>query len=387
MLKQKICKKPPANFAHRICFILCAAALVAGCGKIVAPEEPKSFGLAKAEFKITSEYLGILNSHIFVRREVPAHLEIDGRDRKVLVRYSGQTSLGQIRNSYTFAFVDGKPFREHREYVLSAQNGDPTKLNSTVGFWAFQQAGLLVPEAEPAAVYLNGQYQGLYYLIEPIDEDFLKRRGRRLGSLYEARQADAHFSFAGGYDVRLGYDCKGERPEFFGDLEHLIRMLDASTPETLPARLEPLLDVENYLRYLAVSVLFHNWDGYFNNFRLHLDPHIGKFQFIPWDVDNLLELNSARSRLEGANELSEKLLQVQAYRQRYRAILLELLDEKLPVARLDSLIDVTAMKIAPAYAADRLVAAGTPISQHVADVKQFIRNWYEKIRQDLVKLE
>ncbi|MGH7599414.1 MAG: CotH kinase family protein [bacterium] len=369
----------------------CVAIFVAGCGKIVAPEEPESFGLGKAEFKITSEYLGMLNSNVFVRLEVPARLHIDGRDRKVLVRFSGQTSLGQLKKSYTFAFADGQKFREHREYVLSAQNGDPTKLNSTVGFWAFRQAGLLAPEAEPAAVYLNGEYQGLYYLIEPIDADFFKIRNQRLGSLYEAfngQKIGARFSFAGGYDVRLGFESKGERSEFFGDLEHLIRTLDASTPETLPARIGPLLDVENYLRYLAVSVLFHNWDGYFNNFRLHLDPQIGKFQFMPWDVDNLLAFNNGRSRLEGANELSEKLLQVQAYRQRYRQILLELMDEKLTVSRLDSLIDVTATKIAPAYAADRLlVATGTPLSQHVANVKQFIRDWYEKIRRDLVGLE
>lgn len=366
----------------------CVAIFVAGCGKIVAPEEPKSFGLAKAEFTITSEYLGMLNSNVYIRLEVPARLEIDGRDRKVLVRYSGQTSIGQLKKSYTFAFADGQKFREHREYVLSAQNGDPTKLNSAIGFWAFRQAGLSAPEAEPAAVYLNGQYQGLYYLIEPIDADFLKRRGRRLGSLYEARQAEAHFSFVGGYDVRLGFESKGVRADFFGDLEHLIKTLDASTPETLPARLEPLLDVENYLRYLAVSVLLHNWDGYFNNFRLHLDPQIGKFQFIPWDVDNFLEFNNDRSRLEGANELSEKLLQVPTYRQRYRQILLELMDEKLSVARLDSLIDVTAAKIAPAYAADRLLdAPGISLSQHVANVKQFIRDWYDKIRGDMVKLE
>jgi spore coat protein H len=368
----------------------CAAIFVAGCGKIVAPEEPQSFGLTKVELKITSEYLGILNSMIFVRREVPAHLEIDGRDRKVLVRYSGQTSLGQIRNSYTFEFVDGTLFPGHRFYVLSAQNGDPTKLNSTIGFWAFRQAGLLAPEAKPAVVYVNGEYQGLYYLIEPIDADFFKIRNQRLGSLYEAfngQKFGAHFSFAGGYDVRLGFESKGERPEFFGDLEHFIRTLDASTPETLPARIEPLLDVENYLHYLAVSVLLHNWDGYFNNFRLHLDPNISKFQFIPWDVDNLLEMHQ-RSRIQGANELSEKLLQVPAYRRRYREILLELMDEKLPVACLDSLIEATAARIAPAYAADRLLtAAGPPLSERVAYVKQFIRDWYETIRRDLVLLE
>jgi spore coat protein H len=371
-------------------FCICGvvAALVIGCGKIVDPADTDDYGLAKIELTITSEYLGILNSMVFARREVPARIEIAGERRKIFVRYAGQTSLGQLKKSYTVEFTDGKLFREHEEYVISAQNGDPTKLNTTLGFWAFRQAGLMASEVEPAAVYLNGAYQGLYYLIEPVDEDFLRIRRRQLGSLYEAFNGQfdgAHFSFAGGYDVRLGFESKGEREEFYGDLERLIQILDASTPENLPGRIEPLLDVENYLRYLAVSVLFHNWDGYFNNFRLHRDPQIGKFQFIPWDLDNLLELHPTRSRLEGANELSEKLLQVPAYRRRYKQILLELMDEKLTVVSLDLLIDETAAKIARAYAADRFLTApgSKPLVEHVSATKQFIRNWYAKIRGEL----
>ena len=189
--------------------------------------------------------------------------------------------------------------------------------------------------------------------------------------------------------MRLGFESKGERENFYGDLERLIQTLDEATPENLPARVEPLLDIENYLRYLAVSVLFHNWDGYFNNFRLHLDPQIGKFQFIPWDLDNLLEFYAGRSRLEGANELSAKLLQVPAYRRRYKQILLELMDEKLTVASLDAQIDETAAKIAPAFAADRFLTArgSKALTEHVTETKQFIRDWYAKIRSELGRLD
>jgi len=388
----KICSTSPISLSRFTLCILSATTFFIGCDKIVDVQEPDSFGLTKIEFTITSEHLGILNSMVFVRREVPAAVAINGERRKVLVRYSGQNSLGQLKKSYNVEFADDKFFRGHLEYVISAQNGDPTKLHPALGFDAYRQAGLLASEAEPAAVYLNGEYQGLYYLIEPIDIDFFRLRNQRLGSLYEAFRVGndaAHFSFAGGYDVRLGFESKGEREDFYGDLEHLIRTLDASTPENLPARIEPLLDVENYLRYLAVSVLFHNWDGYFNNIRLHLDPQIGKFQVIPWDLDNLLELHPERSRLEGANELSQKLLEVKAYRQRYKQILLELMDKKLTLARFDSLTDATAAKIAAAYAQDRFLTTpgSKSIYQHAAELKQFIRNWYAKIRQELVKLD
>ncbi|MEK7729773.1 MAG: CotH kinase family protein, partial [candidate division KSB1 bacterium] len=238
------------------------------------------------------------------------------------------------------------------------------------------------------AAYVNREYLGLYFLIEPIDEDFFARRGQSLGSLYEATNANAQFSFSGGYDVRLGFESRGRRENFFGDLERLLVLLDEATPETLPSRVESLLEVENYLRYLAVSVLIHNWDGYFNNFRLHLDPRVGKFQFVPWDMDHILTLHPARSNIRGANKLSERLLMNAEYRARYRAILLELLEERLRVEDLNAQIAVTALQLAPAYAADRFLSSErVTIFEHAERVAEFNREWYAKIRRDLETLK
>jgi spore coat protein H len=359
-----------------------------GCSKIIPPEETDGFGLTKVEVTITSENLGRLNSNVFLRLQVPARLEIDGRKWAVKVRYSGQTSINHTKKSFAFEFPDDSRFNDHRFYGLSAANGDPTGLNPIVGFHAFAQAGLQTPTVEPATLYLNGEYKGLYFLIEPIDEDFFKKRGQRLGALYEAARSLAHFSFAGGYDVRLGFDNNGERPDYFGDLEELITVLDESAASELPAKLEPLLDVESYLSYLAVAVLFHNFDGYFNNFRMHRNAPSDKFTFIPWDVDRLFEIHARHSTIRGANELSEKLLAVPAYRQRYREILIELMDDKLAPAKLDELLDQTASKISEAFAADRILAApGILPLEYAARRKSSLREWFEKIRGDLATLD
>lgn len=364
--------------------VLIAALAISGCSKIVGPQVPNNFGLHNVELSITSENLGRLNSNVFARLEVPAKLKIEGTKFDVEVRYSGQTSINQTKKSVTVEFSDDQRFRGHRSYVLSAQSGDPTGLNPIFGFYAFAQAGLVVPDIEPAVFYVNGEYRGLYFLIEPIDDDFFVLRRQRLGSLYEAKQANAHFSFANGYDVRLGFENKGERPGYFGDLEKMILVLDESTPEELPSKIEPLLDVENYLRYLAVSVLFHNSDGYINNFRLHRNNPEDKFAFVPWDLDHLMDIHPTRSTIFGANELSEKLLRVAAYRQRYRDILLELMDGELRVEVVEVKLDETAAKIAGALASDRLL--GGDAIEYAARRKAEIREWYAKIRGDLAQL-
>ncbi len=365
--------------------MILAALTMHGCSEIIDPPEAESFGLAKIELRITSENLGTLNTNVFARLQVPADLALEGRSWNIKVRYSGQTSINHTKKSVTLEFPDTQRFRGHRFYTLSSQSGDPTGFNPIFGFYAFAQAGLDVPNVESVAFYLNGGYRGLYFLIEPIDEDFFHIREQRLGSLYEATRAKAHFSFADGYDVRMGFENQSARESYFGDLEKLITVLDESSAEELPSRIEPLLDVENYLRYLAVSVLFHNYDGYLNNFRLHKNNPEEKFFFIPWDVDHLLEPHPTRSTIFGANELSQKLLSVPAYRQRYREILLELMDDKLRVELLDEKLDEIAAKIAAALAADRLL--GGNAFDTAASRKASIREWYAKIRGDLVLLD
>ena len=362
------------------------ALTMSGCGKIVDPSAPQSFGLPVVELQISSEFLGILNSNVFNRREVPARLKIDGSEWKVLARYSGQTSINRVKKSYDFQFLNGS-YLGHHEYKLSAQIGDPTALNPLIGFQAFAQAGLMASQVSPAVLYLNGEYQGLYFLIEPIDADFFALRRRQLGSLYEAYGANARFTYDGGYDVRLGFESLGEKEEFYGDLELLMQILDEASSDELPQRIEALLDVDNYLRYLAVSVLLHNWDGYFNNFRLYRDPAIGKFQFIPWDLDHLLVRHPERSKVGGANRLSERLLEVPAYRERYKEILISLLDELLTIGILERRIDEVASQLAAAYEADPYLSApGVVIFQHAEQVKAFMRGWYEELRAALVTL-
>ncbi len=371
-----------------IACVLLIALNFTGCQKLVEPAGLEDYGLPKVELTIAHDELATLNSHVYVRREVPGRVVIEGKRYNVLVRYSGQTSINRLKKSFTFAFEESRQYRGHRNYVLSAQTGDPTALNPAAGFWAFAQAGLHAPEVQPVACYLNRESLGLYFLIEPIDEDFFRKRGQSLGSLYEAANANAQFTFGNGYDVRLGFESRGEREDFFGDLERLLVLLDETPAESLPARIERLLDVENYLRYLAVSVLIHNWDGYFNNFRLHRDPRIGKFQFVPWDMDHILTMHPTRSNIRGANKLSERLLANAGYRARYRAILTELLDERLAVEELNAQLDATAQRLAPAHEADRFLSAGgISIFEHARRVQEFNRAWYIKIREDLENLK
>ena len=58
---------------NNIKWIICLTLLFHySCQDIVSPDEPDNFGLPVVELRITSEFLGILNTNIFNKRDVPA---------------------------------------------------------------------------------------------------------------------------------------------------------------------------------------------------------------------------------------------------------------------------------------------------------------------------
>jgi hypothetical protein len=58
------------------------------------------------------------------------------------------------------------------------------------------------------------------------------------------------------------------------------------------AKIGTYLDVDEFLRFIAVNAFTANWDSYLgggHNFYLYLDPKDDKFRFIPWDQDLSLQ--------------------------------------------------------------------------------------------------
>ena len=51
-------------------------------------------------------------------------------------------------------------------------NLDPSQLHDRLGYWLFKQMGVPSPRAIHAKLYINGEYNGIFSLVEQIDEQF-----------------------------------------------------------------------------------------------------------------------------------------------------------------------------------------------------------------------
>jgi len=195
-------------------------------------------------------------------------------------------------------------------------------------------------------------YFGIYEMVEPIDEDYLKHRKDKFistkGFLWKASWGadlvNTDKSRMGIENVTLTsvytpvYDLKSN--ELYLDsaknqLVDFMTNLNSKTGASFKTWLTSKMDVELFLKTYAVNVMCGMWDDYWgnkNNYYFYFDAD-GKFYFIPYDYDNTLGTsqiitNSGTQDLlnwgSSANPLVKKIISIPEYETLYKSYIKEL---------------------------------------------------------------
>lgn len=153
-------------------------------------------------------------------------------------------------------------------------------------------------------------------------------------------------------------------------LLRLLEVLNNEPDETFPEEIEKVLDVDQVLRYLAVSVVLVHLDNYIamghNYYLYEID---GKFTIIPWDLNMAFgTFNYGLDRNQLINyyideptggamserPLVNRLLSHQPYLDRYHSYLEELLNGPFAIEEMNSRIEELAVLIRPYIQEDEL---------------------------------
>jgi uncharacterized protein (TIGR03437 family) len=147
-------------------------------------------------------------------------------------------------------------------------------------------------------LYINDNYYGLYTAIEQPGKPMMQDRfgDREDGNLFEAGErlgagggGGPNLSYLGSNPASYYNIYELETNEAARDYSGLIEFLDVlnNTPAAdLPARLEPICDVENWLTGMALNNLFVNLDSYLGvgaEYYLYDRTSDGRFIHIQWD--------------------------------------------------------------------------------------------------------
>lgn len=200
-------------------------------------------------------------------------------------------------------YTPGRTFLGLRAIVLDNLFQDRSMMREALSMSVHTRLGQTAVRESFCRLYVNNQYQGLYTIVEDVDESFLTRTfGRDNGYLFEYQwQQPFHGGPLGAaFGIyRTLFEAKTHELAPNDELYVPIRALfdSANLPDDVATRddLERYVDLEQLVTTLALDTLLGEEDGLaglhgMNNFYLYRDAGSVRHSFIPWDRDRAFNL-------------------------------------------------------------------------------------------------
>jgi hypothetical protein len=211
--------------------------------------------------------------------DTPCGIKIFGQYSRAIPRKSIAV---QFRNKYStnkiaFPFFEGNKVSVHGSIVLRncgqdnnrAMMRDPFMHKSVID--AMPDVDMM--DARPAIVYINGEYYGIYYIREKINEDYFENKHGIPGDKI---------------DIIKGYSraTAGTNTEYMAFMEQ-VRKTNVNTPEGKKF-IEDNVDLDNWMDYWIAVTYFVNTDS--GNIKMVKQQGEGhKWRWVLFDLDWALD--------------------------------------------------------------------------------------------------
>jgi spore coat protein CotH len=260
--------------------------------------------LRDIQLLMNTKDLKLLRDGVLTNTYYPADAVWNGiRIRNVAIRNRGSGSRNPTKmglridfNRYTKAQV----FAGYTALDLDNAWQDPSLIREQLTMAAFRQMGQAAPKEAFVRLFINGDYQGLYSLVEEIDDLFTQREvGQHAGYLYEFHFA---FSWATNFlgEALAPYEqlfqpqnhTTESEEQIYGPIRDLFKAVDSGADdETWRAAVDTRMDLPEFMTHVAIQNFLTENDGIMgyagvNNFYLYRYAGTLKHRIFPWDEDN-----------------------------------------------------------------------------------------------------
>ncbi len=197
--------------------------------------------------------------------------------------------------------------REEKFYKLKklqfhSMNNDNSQMRERLGYWLFGEMGIPTPRCVHAKLVINGDYVGVFALVEQIDNRFIKQNfNDDLGNLYK----EVWPLTADGvpHDDQRYIDVlktnENSNPNISLIKSFAQKMADAE-PQDARTILESHTKIDELISYAVVDRTIRHDDGPFHwycnqdpceshNFYWYEEPNNELLHLIPWDLDHAFE--------------------------------------------------------------------------------------------------
>jgi spore coat protein H len=310
---------------------------------------------------------------------VRADLEFGpARFKDVGVRYKGNGTFMSSRNTVKRSLkidlnesVKGQKLAGMPQINLHNAVRDPSSMNEAIAYRLFRAAGVPAPRTAYAKVFVtvagehDKRYFGLYTLVEDIGKPFAEEwfksdRGAILKPVTPSVFGDLGDDWK---SYNQTYDPKGSlSAEQKQRIVSFAKFVTHTNDADFAAGLGDFLDLDNFARYMALTVWLSDLDGILGpgqNYYVYLHPISRKFMFIPWDQDQTFgqfprgssseqrENLSIHKPWSGENRFLERVFKADQFKSLYLARLKEFNDTVLKPQTIRQYVDELAGVLRP----------------------------------------
>ncbi len=215
----------------------------------------------------------------------------------------GASSLSYPKQSYTLKFPSGDHFDDparglgdRKRVVLTSTFDDNSYVRQrlTYDVWNAMSDDHVAVRTASAAVYLDGEFHGLYTLGDHVDDDLFALHGLAgTGNVYKAYNHDANFMLNGyegdpkatlhdGYTKKDGQPPEGQ-PGAFDDLDALVDFVARANDATFAAEVATRVHLPDFRDWYVLATFVLGSDSGGKNCYLYHDPAGGPWRYAPWD--------------------------------------------------------------------------------------------------------
>jgi len=263
-----------------------------------------------------------------------ANFSVDGVSvSQVGVRSRGSGSRNEAKPGMKVdmnKYVQGQEYYGYKSVDLDNLATDASMIRERLSFLVYEAMGIPAPRNAFCRLTVNGQFWGVYAIVEPVSKPFLKSRlGEDSGNLFDYEWTfDYDLSYLGGdpasyvpapFQPQTNEDHKDVGDGLVAFIEAVNSAPSAGFAATIGAR----IDVDRFLTHVAIENAIVESDGIvgdqgINNFYLYEYGQKNRFVFIPWDKDSTFKSGTwPLFRNLDENVLTSRLMADPARRQVY----------------------------------------------------------------------
>lgn len=194
-----------------------------------------------------------------------------------------------LQNTFQNQFFADKPFLRHKTLQIRNGGNDTSNRIKDAGIQMIvASSGINVDyqEWQPVHVFINGNHYAVLNMREPNNKDF--------ASSNKGIDSDMMDQFEISPDS--GYvQMRGTKESF----SRLVELSNDASDNSVYEEIKQLLDIDEYINYMAIELYSGNWDWPQNNVKGYRDQNNGKFRFVLFDLDGALSTSTPFSTFFG----------------------------------------------------------------------------------------